>query len=87
MEEAIHDKAKMPLVGMTLAGLQDVVASLGMPRFTAKQLAEWIYVHRAKSFDVMNNISKANRARLQHACTLGLEPPVKEQRSVDGTAK
>ena len=87
MEEATYNKAKMPLVGMTLAGLQDVVASLGMPRFTAKQLAEWIYVHRATSFDVMNNISKANRARLQESFTLGLEPPVKEQRSIDGTAK
>ena len=78
---------RTPLVGMTLSQLQQVVTSLGMPRFTAKQLAEWLYVHRAKSFDEMNNISKANRARLQQAYTLGLEPPCKEQRSIDGTAK
>ncbi|MGM9803688.1 MAG: 23S rRNA (adenine(2503)-C(2))-methyltransferase RlmN [Muribaculaceae bacterium] len=78
---------KMPLVGMTLAQLQDVVLSLGMPRFTAKQLAEWIYVHRATDFSQMNNISKSNRALLQQTCTLGLEAPVKEQRSIDGTAK
>lgn len=72
---------------MSLSQLQQVVAQLGMPRFTAKQLAEWIYVHRAKSFDEMNNISKANRARLQDAYSLGLKAPIKEQRSVDGTAK
>lgn len=72
---------------MSLNQLQQVVAQLGMPRFTAKQLAEWIYVHRAKSFDEMNNISKANRARLQDAYSLGLKAPIKEQRSVDGTAK
>lgn len=72
---------------MSLSQLQQVVAQLGMPRFTAKQLAEWIYVHRAKSFDEMNNISKVNRARLQDAYSLGLKAPIKEQRSVDGTAK
>ena len=43
-----------------------------MPRFTAKQVAEWLYVRRAKSFDGMNNISKVNRARLQQAYSLGL---------------
>jgi len=72
---------------MTLAQLQQVVALLGMPRFTAKQLAEWIYVHRATSFDEMNNISKANRTRLQEQYTIGRETPIKEQRSIDGTAK
>ncbi|MCI6895108.1 MAG: 23S rRNA (adenine(2503)-C(2))-methyltransferase RlmN [Bacteroidales bacterium] len=87
MEESITTTNKTPLVGMSLSQLQQVVAQLGMPRFTAKQLAEWIYVHRAKSFDEMNNISKANRARLQDAYSLGLKAPIKEQRSVDGTAK
>lgn len=87
MEETITTTNKTPLVGMSLSQLQQVVAQLGMPRFTAKQLAEWIYVHRAKSFDEMNNISKANRARLQDAYSLGLKAPIKEQRSVDGTAK
>lgn len=87
MEETITTTNKTPLVGMSLSQLRQVVAQLGMPRFTAKQLAEWIYVHRAKSFDEMNNISKANRARLQDAYSLGLKAPIKEQRSVDGTAK
>ena len=87
MEESITTTNTTPLVGMSLSQLQQVVAQLGMPRFTAKQLAEWIYVHRAKSFDEMNNISKANRARLQDAYSLGLKAPIKEQRSVDGTAK
>lgn len=79
--------SKTPLVGMTLAQLQQVVGALGMPKFTAKQLAEWIYVHRAKSFDQMNNISKVNQARLQEHYTLGLDAPSREQRSIDGTAK
>lgn len=78
---------KTPLVGMTLAQLQQVVCALGMPKFTAKQLAEWIYVHRATSFEQMNNVSKANRARLQEHYTIGLEAPCREQRSIDGTAK
>ncbi len=78
---------KQPLVGMTLAQLREVVSQLGMPRFTATQLAQWLYVHRAKSFDEMNNISKANRAKLQQHFTIGLDAPCNEQRSVDGTVK
>jgi len=35
---------KTPLVGMTLAQLQQSVADEGLPRFTAAQIARWLYV-------------------------------------------
>ena len=43
-----NDKTLQPLAGMTLEDMQDAVASLGMPRFVAKQLAQWIYQKRVK---------------------------------------
>ena len=78
---------KKRLLGMTLDELQEVARSMGMPAFTGKQMAAWIYQHHAKSIDEMTNLSKANRERLKQQYTVGLMPPVMSQRSVDGTAK
>lgn len=72
---------------MTMEQLQEVVAELSMPRFTAKQLAEWLYTHRATDFDEMNNISKTNRKKLSARYCIGRYAPMQEQRSQDGTVK
>lgn len=76
-----------PLAGMNLTELQQVSESLGMPKFTAKQLADWIYVKRVSTFDEMLNISKANRSKLQEKYRVGLYGPKNAQRSEDGTVK
>lgn len=78
---------KEPLLGKTLHELQNTVISLGMPVFTAKQIAEWIYKHRVKSFDDMSNISIKNRTLLSEKFEIGFSEPVLEQKSIDGTAK
>ncbi|HQC05185.1 MAG TPA: 23S rRNA (adenine(2503)-C(2))-methyltransferase RlmN, partial [Paludibacteraceae bacterium] len=39
------------LLGKNLNELKDVAKTLGMPTFTGKQLAEWLYKKRAVSFD------------------------------------
>ncbi len=80
-------KQYKPLAGMTLAELRQVVASLGMPKFTAKQLAEWIYGKRVTGFDDMLNISKVNRQKLQESYRVGLYAPQDAQQSEDGTVK
>ncbi|MDE6439218.1 MAG: 23S rRNA (adenine(2503)-C(2))-methyltransferase RlmN [Muribaculaceae bacterium] len=77
-----------PLIGMTLAGLQDVAARCGMPRFAAGQMARWLYTARATSVDQMTDLSKNARARLRElGYTIGLQPPVAQAVSADGTAK
>ena len=76
-----------PLVGMNLRELREVTARLGMPRFTATQLAKWIYDKRVATFDEMLNISKANRDRLAAEYCIGLEPPKGSVKSEDGTIK
>lgn len=78
---------KRTLLGLSLNELTDAVVSLGMPRFTGKQIAEWLYHKRVTSIDEMSNISKANRALLAEHFDLGRVAPVTSQLSVDGTRK
>ena len=75
------------LLGKTLAELQAVAQEVGLPRFAGKQLAEWIYVRRATSFDEMTNISLKGREALKAHYTIGRHAPVAEAISKDGTKK
>lgn len=81
------ENGKKTLLGMTLGEMKDAVANLGMPGFTAKQIAKWVYESHVRQIDEMTNISKANRARLNEAFTVGAMEPTDCQRSVDGTVK
>lgn len=81
------DVALRPLLGMNLEELQGVALELGMPRFAAKQLADWLYVKRVHSIDEMTNLSLRNRLLLAERYTVGSMEPVDCQRSVDGTVK
>lgn len=77
-----------PLLGKTLDELHAVAESLGMPRFTAKQMAQWLYVKRVRSIDAMTNLSAVNRQRLTEAgYTIGYEDPADAARSKDGTIR
>ena len=75
------------LLGKTLAELQAVAQEVGLPRFAGKQLAEWIYVRRATTFDEMTNISLKGREALKARYTIGRHAPVAEAVSKDGTKK
>lgn len=75
------------LLGMTLSQLQELCAAEGFPRFTAKQICDWLYKKRVDSIDAMTNLSKAQRARLSEIATIGREHPVRCQVSEDGTKK
>lgn len=72
---------------MTLHDLEGVVKQGGMPRFVAKQLADWLYSKRVSSFDQMANISKKNQAWLAENYQIGRSNPVKASKSLDGTVK
>ena len=75
------------LLGKTLAELQTVALGVGLQKFAGKQLAEWLYVRRATTFDEMTNISLKGRAALKAAYTIGRHAPVREAVSADGTRK
>jgi len=78
---------KTPLLGKNIDELRNLVTELGMPAFTAKQIADWLYSKRAVSIDEMSNISVKNRELLKESYTVGRELPSTVTESVDGTKK
>ena len=78
---------KQTLLGKTLPELQQVALSVGLQKFAGKQLAEWLYVRRATSFEQMTNISLKGRQALEEQYTIGCHNPVAEAVSKDGTKK
>ena len=78
---------KRRLIGMTPAELKAAVTELGMPAFTARQIALWLYVKHVKNIDDMTNISKQNRQLLAEHYEVGALAPIDCQRSKDGTVK
>lgn len=83
----MSEESRVNLLGMTLAQLQELCTAEGFPRFTAKQLCDWLYKKRVESIDAMTNLSLAQRARLNEMAYIGRETPVRCQVSRDGTKK
>ena len=82
----MYDEKKV-LLGMQPGELQQVVTELGMPKFTAAQIAKWLYQQHVGSIADMTNLSKANREKLAEQYEVGSMAPIDCQRSVDGTIK
>ena len=83
----MSDELRVNLLGKTLPQLQELCAAEGFPRFTAKQLCDWLYKKRVESIDAITNLSLAQRARLNEMAYIGRETPVRCQVSRDGTKK
>jgi 23S rRNA (adenine2503-C2)-methyltransferase len=75
------------LFGKTLSEIVNIVESYGMPVYSARQIAEWLYSKDITDIDQMSNISKTNREKLKENYTLGLTPHSRVQVSTDGTKK
>lgn len=78
---------KKSLLGMTLSEITEIVLENNLPKFTAKQIANWIYVKRVKTIDEMTNISIKNREILSENFEVGRLEPTNIQISTDGTQK
>lgn len=72
---------------MTLAEITKGVTELGLPKFTGKQIADWVYAKRAKQIDEMTNISLKNRELLAEKFDIGRSEPLDVKTSTDGTRK
>ena len=51
--------SKEKLLGKNPEELKAAALAAGLPSFAGKQLAQWLYERRVRSFDEMTNISKA----------------------------
>ena len=78
---------KQSLYGMTLSQLKELCEKENLPRFAAKQIARWLYVRRVREVQQMTDLSLAARTLLAERYTLGLNAPLRESTSVDGTKK
>ncbi len=78
---------KIKLLGKNLEELKKLVSDEGLPGFTAKQIAQWLYVKKVRSIDEMTNLSKAARASLSEKYEVGVTPYAGLQISSDGTKK
>lgn len=78
---------KEKLLGKNLEELKKLVADAGLPGFTAKQIAQWLYVKKVGTIDEMTNLSKAARAALSERYEVGVTPYAGLQISSDGTKK
>ena len=75
------------LLGKNLEELTDIVADMRLPKFVAKQMADWLYKKRVTSFDEMTNLSKSVRQQLAQKYEIGRVTPSHEMVSCDGTKK
>lgn len=78
---------KESLFGKTLLEIQAVVLDLGLPKFAAKQITDWLYKKQISSIGEMSNLSLKARELLNENYELGLTSYTKVQASADGTKK
>jgi 23S rRNA (adenine2503-C2)-methyltransferase len=78
---------KIPLLGKTLSELKEIVISLQLPAFTAKQITEWLYKKRVFDMEQMTNISAKNKVIISEQFCAGTTVPVEVMESADGTKK
>jgi 23S rRNA (adenine2503-C2)-methyltransferase len=75
------------LFGKTLIEIEEIVKKLELPKFTAKQITQWLYQKNISSIDEMTNLSKEARKKLSENYELGLQAHSDVQESIDGTKK
>lgn len=78
---------KEVLFGKTLNELKEIVEQQALPKFTAKQIAQWLYDKKVSSIDEMTNLSKNARAKLSEHYEMGISEPQSVKISSDGTKK
>lgn len=78
---------KEKLAGKTLSELEKIAEAMGLPKFTAKQLAGWLYGKKVRTIDEMTNLSKQARAALAAHYEVGYRAPSETLHSADGTVK
>lgn len=78
---------KDKLYGKTLNELIAVTKRVGLPGFSARQIADWLYKKEISSIDEMSNLSKKTRELLSNDYEYGLTNPSASSESKDGTKK
>lgn len=75
---------KQKLIGSSLAELENLIITLGQPRYRADQLFNWLYKRQITSFTEMTNFSKYFRNQLTDIATI---PVVVLERAIHSSDK
>lgn len=89
-EEAGHlamDGARRNIKTVPLEELAEELVSMGMKKYRAAQIYEWIYRNHAQTFDEMTNIARSERVILDERFYLPVPRLLKTELSEDGTRK
>ena len=76
-----------PIHSVTLPELEARFREMGQPAYRAKQVMEWLYPKRARSFAEMTNLPAAVRGQLQGAFGFDSLEPIRKLGSDDTTQK
>jgi 23S rRNA (adenine2503-C2)-methyltransferase len=87
----IPNDTRLSLVGLSREDLAAILERVGVPekqrKMRMRQLWHWIYQRGVTTFDLMTDVSKELRAKLEEAFIIGRPEVVTEQISSDGTRK
>ena len=82
------DGKKTDIKSLPFAAVEEYIAGLGEKKFRAKQLYEWMHVHKAASYGEMTNLPKSLRRHLDgetdYTCLRQVDCQISRQ---DGTRK
>ena len=81
------DPQRVPLLGLSVAELEQAVVDAGMPKFRARQLWRWVWRHGLTSFEEMSDLGKPVRQTFSEMFSLARPAVTSRMVSSDGTIK
>lgn len=82
-----YNPEKKPIYGETLESLQATLEEIGQPKFRAKQILDWLYKKRARSWEDMSNLPKPLREHLDTEFDIAPTKRLLAKESADETEK
>lgn len=79
--------SKPKITDLTEEQLKAWTAEVGEKPFRAKQLFQWLYLHKAKTLDEMKNIPKVYKQKIEAAFIIERAPIINQVVAPDGTIK
>jgi 23S rRNA (adenine2503-C2)-methyltransferase len=78
---------KINLLDLTRDGLRAFFKEMGEKPFRAEQIMKWIYQQGVDDFELMTNLNKVLRTKLQAKCEIKAPEIAYQQNATDGTIK
>ncbi|HOG29333.1 MAG TPA: hypothetical protein PLT35_08635, partial [Vicinamibacterales bacterium] len=78
---------QIELTELTLPELEDAFAQLGLERYRARQVFQWVYRRGACDFDLMTSLPAAHRRLLAARFRVSTPSIARRDVSADGTEK